>query len=143
MIDIHHPSPRMRYIAIALLALTIFLLFYLGSMPIAVGLFKEPWDKLAHFVAYATIATLLCLGIAPHKMPLPIVLITSAIGFIDEWHQMALPGRSVDLGDFLTDTAAAIFAITAYSVFSAYQARLVRSTPHNCISTKETPPCAE
>lgn len=143
MIDIHNPSQRMRYIAIALFAITVFLLFYLGSMPFAVGLFKEPWDKLAHFIAYAAIATLLCLGIAPRKMPLLIVLITSAIGFADEWHQIFLPGRSVDLSDLLTDAVAAIFAITVYSVISTYQARTLRTLAHNCISTKDTPPCAE
>lgn len=91
-----------------LLALAfIFLLLHLGSQPFAVRLFAEPWDKLAHFLAFAALTALLWAGTAG-RMPLTVIAMVVAIGAIDEWHQSWLPGRSADIYDLLTDMGAAI-----------------------------------
>jgi VanZ family protein len=92
-------------------AAMVFLLFWLGAKPVAVGLFPEPWDKLAHFTAYGAIAALLAVGTA-RRQPLCLILLVSLVGALDEWHQVYLPGRSSDITDFLTDVVAAIVAIT-------------------------------
>ena len=90
--------------------LFVFLLFYLGAKPVAVGLFPEPLDKLAHLAAFFTIATLLWVAL-DGNLPLLVVALTAGIGALDEWHQLGLPGRSADYTDFLTDLAAAVLAV--------------------------------
>jgi VanZ family protein len=102
-------SPRLRRFCLAFAAAMVFLLFYLGAKPIAVNLFPEPWDKLAHFIAFGAIAGLLGIGMVRSR-PLLLVAVVSAIGAIDEWHQLYLPGRSADVNDWLADFAAAIVA---------------------------------
>ncbi|HEX8963164.1 MAG TPA: VanZ family protein [Rhodocyclaceae bacterium] len=104
-------SPLMRRLCLACAVLMVFLLFYLGAKPIAVDLFPEPWDKLAHFVAYGTIAGLLALGVA-ERSSTSLILLVSLVGALDEWHQVYLPGRSSDVTDFITDVVAAIVAVT-------------------------------
>jgi len=103
--------PLLRRLCLVCAATMVFLLFWLGAKPIAVNLFPEPWDKLAHFVAYGVIAGLLALGLE-RRQPLRLILLVSVIGALDEWHQLYLPGRSADVMDFLTDVAAAIVAVT-------------------------------
>ncbi|MGE5467693.1 MAG: VanZ family protein [Ignavibacteria bacterium] len=103
--------PLVRRLALACAAAMVFLLFWLGAKPIAVNLVPEPWDKLAHFVAYGTIAALLAVGFT-QRQPLRLILLVSLVGALDEWHQVYLPGRSASVGDFLTDVAAAVVAVT-------------------------------
>ncbi len=104
-------SPLLRRLCLVCAAAMVFLLFYLGAKPIAVNLFPEPWDKLAHFIAYGSIAALLALGVAERR-PMSLILLVSLVGALDEWHQVYLPGRSADVADFLTDVIAAIVAVT-------------------------------
>ncbi len=104
-------SPALRRLCLLCAVTMVFLLFYLGAKPIAVGLFPEPWDKLAHFCAYGAIAGLLALGLE-RRQPLGIIVLVSMIGALDEWHQVYLPGRSADVMDFLTDAIAAVIAVT-------------------------------
>ena len=91
------------------------LLFFLGAQPFAAGLFREPWDKLAHFIVFATLTGLLWLGSAGSK-PLWIIAIVSLIGALDEWHQARLPGRSMDIADLAVDISAAILTLIALRV---------------------------
>jgi hypothetical protein len=104
-------SPLVRRLCIACAAIMVFMLFWLGAKPVAVGLFPAPWDKLAHFLTYGTIAALLAVGVK-RRQPSTLILLVSLIGALDEWHQVYLPGRSSDIADFLTDVAAAIVAVT-------------------------------
>ncbi|HEX8989569.1 MAG TPA: VanZ family protein [Rhodocyclaceae bacterium] len=109
----NQPSPSLlRRLCLPAAATTVFLLFYLGAQPFAVGLVPEPWDKLAHFVVFGGIAGLLAVGTA-RPQPLRLVLLVSVIGALDEWHQVYLPGRSADVMDLATDVAAAIVVVTA------------------------------
>ncbi len=99
-----------RWFCLCAAILLVFFLFYLGAKPVAVGLFPEPLDKLAHFACFFTIATLLWIALDGH-LPLLVVALTAAIGALDEWHQISLPGRSADYSDFLTDLSAAVTAV--------------------------------
>jgi len=104
------PVPAMRIAYLILAAVLIALLFYLGSKPFAAGLFPPPWDKLAHFSFYALITVLLAQGVGP----LPawvLVALVGGVGFLDEVHQLFVPGRSADLGDWATDIVAAICVV--------------------------------
>ena len=87
----------------------VFNLFYLGSKPVAVGLFAAPWDKLAHFAVFSLISALLWIG-SGKRRPIAVILAVALIGGLDEIHQSTLPGREADVWDFLTDAAAAAFA---------------------------------
>lgn len=99
-----------RWFCLCVAILVVALLFYLGSKPIAVGLFPAPFDKLAHFCLYFAIAALLWIAF-DGRLPLLVMLLTVGIGAADEWHQASLPGRSADYGDFLTDVLAAGLAV--------------------------------
>lgn len=98
-----------RRLCLVLAAVIVFQLFYLGSQPIAVGLFQEPWDKVAHFVVYGALTALLWLGTAD-RMRFIMVFAGIALGACDEIHQMYLPGRVADVRDFLADAAGSLTA---------------------------------
>lgn len=86
------------------------LLFYLGAQPFAAGLIPTPWDKIAHFIVFATISALLWLGSSGRKRLLILVTV-GLIGILDEWRQARLPGRSMDMADLAVDISAAIFTL--------------------------------
>lgn len=108
--------PRRLYLALAVTM--VFLLFYLGGLPFPAGLIVEPWDKLAHFTVFAALTLLL--GIySGGRHPLVLILLVSAVGAIDEWHQAYLPDRSADIADLLVDVSAAVWGVALYSFLSA------------------------
>lgn len=75
-------------------------IFYLSSRPgEAVGL-PAPWDKLAHFLAYALLGFLLGLGLDRGGQAFGVAAL---YGLLDEFHQSFTPGREVSLLDFLAD----------------------------------------
>ena len=102
--------PLTRRLCLAVAALTVFLLFYLGAQPFAAGLIPEPWDKLAHFLVFGGITVLLWFG-SGGAYPWSLVALVCAVGAADEWHQAYLPGRSADLEDWMTDAVAAVLAV--------------------------------
>lgn len=112
--------PVRRRWCLALAAAIVLLLFYLGSLPIAVGLFPDPWDKLAHFALFGAIAGLLWLGLGG-QAALGVVGAVAVIGALDEWHQASLPGRSADYTDFLTDVIAASLAVLVLQAWQRWQ----------------------
>jgi VanZ family protein len=101
------PRPLLQYLCLALAAAMAGQLFYLGSQPLAVGLFAEPWDKLAHFAVFSALTALLWIGTAG-RMPLAVVAFLAALGALDEVHQTVLPGRSADTVDFIVDVGAVL-----------------------------------
>jgi hypothetical protein len=115
-----------RAISMATAAVLITLLFILGAQPVAVGLFPEPWDKLAHFLMFSLLAGLLWIG-SDGRRPMWVVLAIAAVGAADELHQRNLPGRSADVMDFLTDVIAATSTVTLMS----YLRRKRRKQPDN------------
>ena len=103
-----------RIFRLACLAAALFLivgLFWIGAMPIAVGLFPGSLDKVAHFATFALIAALLWLFLQ-RSHPLLVIAIVSAIGVADEFHQHFLPGRSASMEDMATDVFAAVVVVS-------------------------------
>lgn len=86
------------------------LLFWGGSQPVAVGLFKPPFDKLAHFAAFGVLGLLLWVGFRG-RWPLLIIMLVGCVGALDEWRQAFLPGRAVSFGDFAMDVTAVVVVV--------------------------------
>lgn len=95
-------------------------------------------DKLIHFLVFGLVAT------AFYRIPqirsmgalgmLIAIILTSAYGAIDELHQASTPGRSMDILDWLADTAGAITAMLVYAKIHFYQKflefNIAKSIPH-------------
>lgn len=78
-------------------------LFVLGAQPVAVGLFSEPWDKLAHAIAFGILFLVLDRALAWPKWLL--VALPLLVSFADELHQLWLPGRQPGVDDWLAGAA--------------------------------------
>lgn len=102
---VRHALPWRTQIATALVLLLIGGLFYLGRLPIAVGLLAEPWDKVVHASLFAVIAMLLVLSRrqGTWRWLVASVVLASGVGALDELHQHFLPGRSADIYDWYAD----------------------------------------
>lgn len=85
----------------ALLATTLF-----ASAPATGGTIPPPWDKLAHFAFYGSIALLLSTGLGRAHLALAVSL-TCLVGIADESYQAILPDRHADPVDLLADFCAA------------------------------------
>lgn len=87
------------------------IIWYLSSRKIQnlpISLFPFPHaDKVIHFVEYSVLTGLWVLTLQ-RKYLLPVFLIVSVYGGIDEYHQSFVPGRDADIFDFLTDALAAL-----------------------------------
>lgn len=78
-------------------------------------------DKVAHFAVYGLLGTLVCrLGRGWRGAGWALVLV-SAFGATDEWHQSFVPGRSCDVFDWVADTLGAGLAVTAYAGWAWYR----------------------
>jgi len=95
-------------------------LFYLGAKPVAVGLFQEPWDKLAHALTFGMLAALWS-GVFRARRPWATLLVVGLIAAGDEVHQIWLPGRSADFTDFLADIAAAGLVVAATRIHGSWR----------------------
>ncbi|MGZ0656515.1 VanZ family protein [Coraliomargarita sp. W4R72] len=90
-------------------------------------------DKLAHFLVFGLVATALLR--TPRLKNLSLrslsiaVLITSAYGACDEFHQSFTPGRSVEFADWVADTLGAIVAVTVYARWHGYRRWLESRIP--------------
>lgn len=92
----------------------------LTSIP-DVGNFAPPLfagaDKIVHGSLYALLAVLLVRAVAPERFAalgalrigLIVVVAVSLLGWVDEWHQQYIPGRSRDTADWAADSAGAAF----------------------------------
>jgi VanZ family protein len=78
-------------------------IFALGSLPFELF---EPWDKMFHFLAYAALTLLLWIA-TDGRRPLLLVVGVMGLGMLDELRQAAIPARTADISDFLTDAFAA------------------------------------
>ncbi len=112
-------------------AFMLFMLFWGGRQPLAVGLFPQPYNKLAHLVTYGVLALALWVGVKG-KRPFLIFIFVSAVGGLDELHQIYLPGRRAAWDDFFVDALAAGVAVLLLnrknSAFRGLVERLTGST---------------
>ena len=80
------------------------------------------WDKLLHTIEYVGLGILLFRaldgeGLDWRRSAILTVLLVSAYGASDEWHQAFVPLRSSDVYDWLTDTLAGVIGAAACVVF--------------------------
>ncbi len=79
------------------------------------------FDKVAHFFVFGLLATLVVRnGFARRRAWLAIVIV-SAFGASDEWHQSFTPGRTMQVADWVADTLGAIVAVAVYTRWTGYQ----------------------
>lgn len=79
------------------------------------------FDKLAHFLVFGLLATLLARTPAGLRRAWLAVVATSLFGISDELHQSLTPGRSVALGDWIADTSGALLAVVLYLRWTWYR----------------------
>lgn len=73
----------------------------------------EGADKLAHVALYAPLGFLLGRAVGVGWLA---VLLATAYGVSDEWHQVFVPGRSASLGDVVADAVGAALGAAAWSI---------------------------
>ena len=112
-----------------LLAFAAFLvkLFAFDEPRILAQLTTIVWDKLMHAIAFGTLAAMLWFVLGFDAPTLGWLLVT-AIGAVDEFHQVFVPGRTADVLDLAADALGAAIAIFVLQ-------RLARAS--------RRPPCAE
>lgn len=114
-------SKIFRYTCLAGATIIISSLFWLGTKPVAIGLFPPPLDKGAHFAIFGLIAAMLWFSILRGR-PWLVIALVSLVGAADEIHQIYLPGRSAGFDDWATD----IFAAVIVTALLAYASRYVK-----------------
>jgi len=77
------------------------------------------WDKLLHAVEYTGLGLLVFRALTGEQLgvwsaALLTILIVSAFGASDEWHQAYVPLRTADVQDWLVDTLGAGLGVIAY-----------------------------
>jgi VanZ family protein len=82
------------------------------------ALTEHVWDKILHTVEYVGLTVLLFRGlwgegVTVWQAAIATVLLVSAYGASDEWHQSFVPMRSPDVFDWLTDTLAGAIGAAA------------------------------
>src|SRR5712691_3124758 len=78
-------------------------LFAIGALPYELA---EPWDKIFHCLAYASLTLLLWIA-TDGRWPLAVTGGLMALGFADELCQGFIATRGADVSDFLANALAA------------------------------------
>ena len=86
-------------------------------------------DKVVHFAVYGLLGTLACRPARTWRGAVLAVVVTSAFGASDEWHQSFVPGRSAEVADWVADTAGAACAALLYVRWAWYRRQLERVLP--------------
>ena len=105
-------------------------IFFMSSIP---GSGLPPnlgfWTIVAHFSEFAVFAALVAIAL-DYKVSsrllvvLLAVVIASAYGASDEFHQLFVPGRFTDVADWITDTCGALFgSLVATKILAVIDAR--------------------
>lgn len=81
-------------------------------------------DKAGHFLIYGLLATLIARNGRGWRGAVVAIVLASAYGVTDEWHQSFTPGRSVELADWVADTLGAVVAVGLYSGVPVYRRTL-------------------
>ncbi len=89
-------------------------------------------DKVGHFLVFGLLATLILrVGFRadrPWRSFLLTVALTSLYGAADEFRQSFTPGRAVEVGDWVADTAGGLLAAALYAFCGPWR-RLLESGP--------------
>ncbi len=112
-----NPKFRHRVLWPAAFAAWLVLLWCLSSGPVSMpdGPMLPHFDKFCHFAYFASGGFLATRCLAPNRRLSPrlallvAIALLAAIGWLDEWHQSFVPGRSGnDLGDWIADLTGAV-----------------------------------
>jgi len=87
-------------------------------------------DKFGHFGIYGLLGTLVCRVVPGRWGGWWALIIVSAYGASDEWHQSFVPGRSTELEDWIADTIGAALGIGLYAGWSRYRRWLEKPLGH-------------
>lgn len=114
-------------------------LFVGGAQPVAAGLFKPGWDKLAHAVVFAGmgVAYGVVSGRQGWRMLLWSVLGAVAVGSMDELHQLRLPGRDPGWDDLLADGVGGLLG--GLGLHAVYASLKRRRSARSASSDSSTP----
>ncbi len=92
------------------------------QLPMGICL-PPPWDKLAHFTAFAALAASLEITLRRTRHDLPLyrrhLLVFALViffGATDEWHQRFVPGRDCDFFDWVADALGGAFGLALTSL---------------------------
>jgi VanZ family protein len=95
-------------------------IFYLSSQSAPLpAVTVRVWDKLLHLVEYGCLAVLFCRALIGERVGCPAallgaIILTSAYGASDEWHQLYTPLRSADVRDWLADTIGGVAGAASF-----------------------------
>ena len=85
------------------------------TLPVSLG---HGRDKIAHFGAYAVFGLLAGHAIPPRRgFALLAILLGVAYGASDEFHQHFVPGRSVELADWIADSFGVIAGVAIHRLW--------------------------
>jgi UDP-2,3-diacylglucosamine pyrophosphatase LpxH len=90
-----------------------------------------PMDKLAHALAFGILALVLDVALRLNRSDLPMyrrhLLVFMAVSFYgatDEWHQLFVPGRACEFGDWVADSVGGGLGLLAGSTHLLFTRRL-------------------
>jgi len=100
------------------------LIFFLSSRSSLPAPAVSGFDKLAHLCEYGAFGLLLARGLGGYGMTTRIAValaavVASAYGVSDELHQSFVPGRSVEVLDWLADTIGGALGAACWSWWAA------------------------
>jgi len=114
-------SPAVHLRRRGILAATLAGLIVIASSRSAVaGPSVRNFDKVAHFFVYGLLATLVVRALMGTRAFWAIVIV-SAFGVSDEFHQHFTPGRSMEFMDWVADTLGATLAVALYTYWAWYR----------------------
>jgi len=115
------------WLPVIIWAAGIFLLSAMSNPPTPGPVFPLR-DKIAHWCLYFILGCLIARALRHgHNLTLPktfllVILITSAYGVTDEFHQHYVPHRTCDVFDWLADTLGGCTAAAAYYAYESAKA---------------------
>ena len=99
-------------------------IFFFSSLPGVPGAGGNPWIARAyHFTVFFLFCFFLLVTIKGNKKIKPsyifaVLLISTIYSFLDEFHQLFVPGRDANIVDILTDTIGIFSSAVIYSFIS-------------------------
>jgi hypothetical protein len=119
----HVLTQHLRVITVLVVLGILCVIFVLGAQPFAVGLVPALWDKLAHGGVFAALA--IAIGLASSLRGWRMVLLAFGgamlVGWLDEWHQVYLPGRQAGWDDLVADAVGGLLG--ALLVIASHRAQ--------------------
>ena len=92
-------------------------------------------DKAVHWILFCALGWLIALALRrAHNVSLPktfvlAILLSSAYGALDEFHQHFVPNRTCDVKDWLADTLGASAAAAAFYAYESHRSAKANRQP--------------